>query len=42
MSMQYGREMRFNPDFGKKEVRDWMGENQQFLVDKGVRGVWKI
>lgn len=30
------------PDFGKKEVRDWWGENQQFLVDKGVRGVWKI
>ena len=28
------------PDFGKKEVRDWWGENQQFLVDKGVRGVW--
>lgn len=21
-------------------MRDWWGENQQFLVDKGVRGVW--
>ncbi len=28
------------PDFGRKEVRDWWGENQQFLIDKGVRGVW--
>lgn len=28
------------PDFGKKEVRSWWGKNQQFLLDKGVRGVW--
>lgn len=28
------------PDFGRKEVRDWWGENQQFLIDRGVRGVW--
>lgn len=28
------------PDFGRKEVRDWWGDNQQFLLDKGVRGVW--
>ena len=28
------------PDFGKEEVRSWWGKNQQFLIDKGVRGVW--
>lgn len=28
------------PDFGREEVRRWWGENQQFLIDKGVRGVW--
>ncbi|MDO5294061.1 MAG: glycoside hydrolase family 31 protein [bacterium] len=28
------------PDFGKKEVRDWWAEKQQFLLNKGVRGVW--
>lgn len=28
------------PDFGKKEVRGWWGQNQQFLISKGVRGVW--
>lgn len=28
------------PDFGKEEVRGWWGRNQQFLIDKGVRGVW--
>ena len=28
------------PDFGRKEVREWWAENQQFLIDKGVRGVW--
>lgn len=28
------------PDFGKKEVRDWWASKQQFLLDKGVRGVW--
>lgn len=28
------------PDFGRKEVRDWWASNQQFLLDKGVRGVW--
>lgn len=28
------------PDFGRPEVREWWGKNQQFLLDKGVRGVW--
>ena len=28
------------PDFGREEVRNWWGQNQQFLIDKGVRGIW--
>lgn len=28
------------PDFGKEEVRDWWASKQQFLLDRGVRGVW--
>lgn len=28
------------PDFGNPVVRDWWGENQKFLLDKGVRGIW--
>ncbi len=28
------------PDFGKEEVRKWWGNNHQFLLDKGIRGVW--
>ncbi|MDF2802200.1 MAG: Alpha-glucosidase, family 31 of glycosyl hydrolase [Anaerocolumna sp.] len=28
------------PDFGRKEVRDWWANNQKFLLDYGVRGVW--
>ena len=28
------------PDFGNRKVRDWWANNQQFLIDKGVRGVW--
>ncbi len=28
------------PDFGNPDVRNWWGENQKFLVDMGVRGVW--
>ncbi len=28
------------PDFGSPKVRDWWGEKQKFLLDKGVRGVW--
>ena len=28
------------PDFGSRKVRDWWAANQQFLLDKGVRGVW--
>lgn len=28
------------PDFGNPAVRDWWGENQKFLLDKGVRGIW--
>lgn len=28
------------PDFGKTKVRQWWGENQKFLLDMGVRGVW--
>ena len=28
------------PDFGNPDVRRWWSENQKFLVDMGVRGVW--
>lgn len=28
------------PDFARKEVRDWWGENIKFLVDLGTCGVW--
>ena len=28
------------PDFGNPEVRKWWGKKHQFLLDKGVRGVW--
>lgn len=28
------------PDFGNPAVRQWWGEKQQFLLDKGVRGIW--
>lgn len=28
------------PDFGNPKVRDWWASNQQFLLDRGVRGVW--
>ncbi len=28
------------PDFGNPAVRRWWGENQKFLLDKGVRGIW--
>lgn len=28
------------PDFGRREVRRWWGANHQFLIDKGVRGIW--
>lgn len=28
------------PDFGNSAVRKWWGENQKFLLDKGVRGIW--
>lgn len=28
------------PDFGNPQVRKWWGDNHQFLLDKGVRGVW--
>ena len=28
------------PDFGRQEVRDWWGEKHQFLLDKGIMGVW--
>lgn len=28
------------PDFGNSEVRKWWGDNQKYLVDMGVRGVW--
>jgi len=28
------------PDFGNPAVRTWWGDNQQFLLDKGVRGIW--
>ena len=28
------------PDFGNPAARKWWGENQKFLLDKGVRGIW--
>lgn len=28
------------PDFGNGDVRKWWGDNQKYLVDMGVRGVW--
>lgn len=28
------------PDFGNPKVRAWWSENQKYLVDLGVRGVW--
>lgn len=28
------------PDFGKPETRAWWADNQKFLLDLGVRGVW--
>ena len=28
------------PDFGNPAVRRWWGENQKFLLDMGVRGIW--
>lgn len=28
------------PDFGAPKVRKWWADNQKFLVDLGVRGVW--
>lgn len=28
------------PDFGNPQVRNWWGQNQKFLLDKGVRGIW--
>lgn len=28
------------PDFGNPAVRTWWGDNQKFLLDKGVRGIW--
>ncbi len=28
------------PDFGNPEVRAWWADKQQFLLEKGVRGVW--
>lgn len=28
------------PDFGNSNVRKWWGDNQKYLVDMGVRGVW--
>lgn len=28
------------PDFGKPAVRAWWADNQKYLVDLGVRGVW--
>ena len=28
------------PDFGNPDTRKWWGENQKFLLDKGVRGIW--
>lgn len=28
------------PDFGRQKVRDWWGEKHQFLIERGVMGVW--
>ena len=28
------------PDFGRKEVRDWWGDNYKVLLDEGVAGIW--
>jgi len=28
------------PDFGNPEVREWWGQHQSFLLEKGVRGIW--
>lgn len=28
------------PDFGNPAVRTWWGDNQKFLIDKGIRGIW--
>ncbi|MDC7125330.1 MAG: glycoside hydrolase family 31 protein [Spirochaetales bacterium] len=28
------------PDFGKEKVRKWWANNQQFLLDMGIRGIW--
>lgn len=28
------------PDFGAKDTREWWGDNHQFLLDIGVRGIW--
>ena len=28
------------PDFGRKEVRDWWGDNYKVLMDAGVSGIW--
>ena len=28
------------PDFGKTKVRSWWANNQKFLINMGVRGVW--
>lgn len=28
------------PDFGRKEVRDWWGENHKRLVNMGMQGIW--
>lgn len=28
------------PDFGRKDVRDWWGEQHRFLIEGGVSGIW--
>ncbi len=28
------------PDFGRKDVRNWWGEKQKFLLERGIRGIW--
>lgn len=28
------------PDFGRKNVRDWWGEQHRFLMESGVAGIW--
>ena len=28
------------PDFGNPQVRKWWGQNQKFLLNNGVRGIW--